>query len=261
VLAAGDGVVTVAGGDLAELFGPIPNFYGRLVVIEHDQTYAGQPIYTLYGHLRSLEVRVGQRVTAGDRVGEVGSAGVAIGPHLHFEVRVGDNTYDATRNPELWLLPLPYNGRPNGAIAGRVLDRDGNPIPELTVAIRPISTESDQPRNRFIQTYSGDPTLNPDDHLQENFAIGDMPRGQYSVSVSTTKFYQQNITVRAGEVTLVTFIVNRPEPTPVVSETPTGFAPTPTAAATAEVTPAETQTGEVTANPEAAPTETPTPAP
>lgn len=259
VLAAGDGVAVVAGGDLAELFGPIPNFYGRLVVIEHDQAYAGQAVYSLYGHLRSVAVNVGQRVTAGDLVGQVGSAGVAIGPHLHFEVRVGRNAYDATRNPELWLLPLPYNGRPNGVIAGRVLDRDGNPIPDLTVAIRPIATESDQPRNRFIQTYSGDPTLQVDERLRENFAIGDMPRGQYSVSVSTTKFYQQNVTVRAGEVTLVTFIVNRPDPTAVVSATPTEVEFT--ATATAELAPAETPVGDVTATLEAPPAETPTAAP
>ena len=262
VLAAGEGVVVVAGEDTAERYGPIPNFYGRLVVIEHDQTDDGRPVYTLYGHLRSVEVSEGDRVQAGDLLGVVGSTGVAIGAHLHFEVRVGANDYGSTRNPELWLAPLPYNGRPNGVIAGRVVDRDGNLIPELTVAIRPISTESDRPRNRFVQTYHDDPQLNADDRLQENFAIGDVPRGLYSVSVNTTKFYQQTITVNAGEVALVVFVVNPPQivPTSAVSDTP----PAPTASAdtaTLEATPLETPAGDPAPTASDLPTETPAPAP
>jgi murein DD-endopeptidase MepM/ murein hydrolase activator NlpD len=222
VLAAGAGEVIVAGVDSDDVYGPQTNFYGNLVVIEHDQTDADRPVYTLYGHLRSIAVTVGQRVAPGDLLGEVGSTGVAIGAHLHFEVRVGANDYASTRNPELWLLPLPYDGQPQGVVAGRVLDPDGESLPELTVVIRPIATESDRPRNRFLQTYSEDPLLNADDRLQENFAIGDVPRGLYSVSVSTTKIYQQTITVEAGQVAWVTFVVNRPPvvPTPSVTDTP-----------------------------------------
>ena len=259
VLAAARGVVVVAGADTASKFGPTTNFYGNLVVIEHEQTDADRPVYTLYGHMRSVNVEAGQRVEAGDLVGVVGSTGVAIGAHLHFEVRVGANTYASTRNPELWLLPLPYDGQPQGVIAGRVLGPDGHWLPELTIAIRPISTESDRPRNRFIQTYTDDPALNADDRLQENFAIGDMPIGLYSVSVNTTKFYQQNITVYSGQVTWVTFVVNPPLPnsggdplteTPPTDATPAATAPT----APVEGTPAPEVSPAVTES-------TPTPAP
>ena len=271
VIAVAAGRVVVAGEDLAEIYGPQPDFYGRLVVIEHDETYAGRPVFSLYGHLRSVAVTVGDRVAAGDLLGQVGAAGVAIGPHLHFEVRVDSNDYYSTRNPELWLLPLPYNGRPNGVIAGRVLDLEGNPIPEVTVAIRPISTESDQPRNRFVQTYTNSPDLNPDDQLQENFAIGDVPRGLYSISVSTTRFFQQTITVIEGQVTLVEFVVPRPQitATPAVTDTPTADpnSLTPTLEGTPLETPvlSETPTGEAAPTVEATPTlelppsETPTP--
>ncbi len=247
VLAAAKGVVVVAGEDTASRYGPTTNFYGNLVVIEHEQTSAERPVYTLYGHLRSLDVEAGQPVEAGDLLGVVGSTGVAIGAHLHFEVRVGANNYDSTRNPELWLLPLPYDGQPQGVIAGRVLDPNGHWLPEVTIAIRPISTESNWPRNRFIQTYTDDPSLNADERLQENFAIGDMPNGLYSVSVNTTKFYQQNITVNSGQVTWVTFVVNPPLAGggSDATETPTAL---PTAAATppprpVDITPAPEVTG------------------
>ena len=115
-------------------------------------------------YLRSVDVRVGQRVEAGSLLGLVGLTGVAIGAHLHFEVRVGANDYESTRNPELWLLPLPYAGEPQGVIAGSVRDPDGNWLPEVTVVIQPISTESDRTRNRFIQTYSTDAS-NPDERF------------------------------------------------------------------------------------------------
>ncbi|MGC9372875.1 MAG: peptidoglycan DD-metalloendopeptidase family protein [Thermovirgaceae bacterium] len=56
--------------------------YGRVVVIDHGKEYS-----TLYAHCSSLLVRKGQRVSAGQAIGKVGSSGRATGPHLHFEVR------------------------------------------------------------------------------------------------------------------------------------------------------------------------------
>ena len=101
VLAASGGVVVTAGADDQVQFGPQGNFYGNLVVIRHDQLYREQYLYTLYGHLSQVMVSEGQLVTAGDMIGLVGGTGVANGgAHLHFEVRIGTNSYDTTRNPE-----------------------------------------------------------------------------------------------------------------------------------------------------------------
>jgi murein DD-endopeptidase MepM/ murein hydrolase activator NlpD len=50
----------------------------------------GSGITTIYGHLSKISVRAGQRVKRGDKIGEVGSTGKSIGPHLHYEVRVND---------------------------------------------------------------------------------------------------------------------------------------------------------------------------
>jgi murein DD-endopeptidase MepM/ murein hydrolase activator NlpD len=72
VLAASDGVVVSAG--------PYAG-YGNMVKLRHaDGTV------TLYGHLSSTLVDIGQRVWAGDQIAKMGNTGNSTGPHLHFEV-------------------------------------------------------------------------------------------------------------------------------------------------------------------------------
>ncbi len=58
--------------------------YGRLVKIQHEFG-----IETRYGHMSRINVRVGQRVSRGERIGDMGASGRVTGPHLHYEVRVG----------------------------------------------------------------------------------------------------------------------------------------------------------------------------
>ena len=63
--------------------------YGRFVVIEHQ--WDGCPYYSLYAHLHSLSVSVGQRVAAGDPLGRLGHTGEGIDrrrAHVHFEVNL-----------------------------------------------------------------------------------------------------------------------------------------------------------------------------
>jgi len=75
---------------------------GIVVWISH-----GGGLYTTYNHLSSEITRVGQRVSAGQRIGYVGMTGRATGPHLHFEVWVtlpwGDWTTSGARNPMAFL--------------------------------------------------------------------------------------------------------------------------------------------------------------
>lgn len=55
--------------------------YGRYVIIDHGNGYQ-----TLYGHCSELCVSAGDKVSAGQKIAEVGSTGYSTGPHLHFEI-------------------------------------------------------------------------------------------------------------------------------------------------------------------------------
>ncbi len=59
--------------------------YGKLVEVDHGNNYK-----TVYGHLHSFDVAVGDRLNQGDFIGEVGSTGRSTGPHLHYEVRLNN---------------------------------------------------------------------------------------------------------------------------------------------------------------------------
>jgi len=98
VRTVGDGAVEFAGWQ---------NGFGNVVHIRHagDRT-------TVYAHLSRIDVKKGQRVEQGQRVGAVGATGWATGPHLHFEFRVNGQHQD----PRLIAkasesIPLPATAR------------------------------------------------------------------------------------------------------------------------------------------------------
>lgn len=175
VLAAGDGTVVFAGTDSASQYGPTTNYYGNLVVIQHNFTAPeGQPVFTLYGHLDRIEVQTGQQVVQGAQIGNVGDSGIAQGPHLHFEVRVGDPAdFGATRNPELWVFPFFRYG----TLAGRLTDASGNLLRDATLQVRSVDIQ------RYAFTYADD-SVNSDPVFNENFVLGDLPANYYEVSVT-----------------------------------------------------------------------------
>jgi murein DD-endopeptidase MepM/ murein hydrolase activator NlpD len=83
----GTSVLAAAGGTVvaAEERGA----YGNLVIVEHADGWS-----TRYAHLDRIGVTTGETVRTGAPIGDVGSTGVASGPHLHFEVWQGEDVRD-----------------------------------------------------------------------------------------------------------------------------------------------------------------------
>ena len=77
IYATADGVVTKSGW---------ASGYGRLIKIKHDFG-----IETRYAHLSKIRVKVGQKVSRGERIGDMGNTGRSTGTHLHYEIRVNGN--------------------------------------------------------------------------------------------------------------------------------------------------------------------------
>lgn len=76
VRAIGDGVVVTAGKS---------GGHGNFVKVDHEGPYASS-----YSHLSKISVKNGQKIRQGQLIGEVGSTGLATGPHLHFQFWVND---------------------------------------------------------------------------------------------------------------------------------------------------------------------------
>lgn len=85
IYSTADGVVTHAGWGSG---------YGRLVKIKHEFG-----IETRYAHLSKIRVSVGQRVSRGQRIGDMGNSGRSTGTHLHYEVRIGGRAV----NPMIYI--------------------------------------------------------------------------------------------------------------------------------------------------------------
>jgi murein DD-endopeptidase MepM/ murein hydrolase activator NlpD len=83
----GTPVRTVGDGNVE--FAGVQNGFGNVVFVRHN---AGD--VTVYAHLSRIDVRQGQKVDQGQRIGAVGSTGWATGPHLHFEFRVNGVNHD-----------------------------------------------------------------------------------------------------------------------------------------------------------------------
>jgi murein DD-endopeptidase MepM/ murein hydrolase activator NlpD len=108
VRSVGDGVVAFAGRQ---------NGYGNVVQVQHGNDRA-----TLYAHLSRIDVKNGQRIEQGQRLGAVGSTGWATGPHLHFEFRVAGQHQDPQRVAKASeTLPLDAASRPRFAETVRLV--------------------------------------------------------------------------------------------------------------------------------------------
>jgi murein DD-endopeptidase MepM/ murein hydrolase activator NlpD len=228
ILAAGPGTVVSSGwGLFSGASDNINDPYGKAVVIKHDFGYKGQTLYTIYAHMIETIALVGQHVETGDVIGLVGSTGATTGPHLHFEVRMGGNTFYTTYNPELWMSP-PQGW---GVLVGRITDEKGNLLNFYPLEVRP--EPSGVPLRRALTYAQG--AVNPDPYYNENLVLSDLPAGIYKLTINyKDKDIQTWAEIFPGQVTYFTFtdkngfeVIPPPEPrleflpiTPTVTPTP-----------------------------------------
>lgn len=208
ILAAGSGTVIYAGQGVYRGGNDIfDDPYGKAVVIEHDFSYQGEPLFTLYAHMDEILVEKGQYVSTGEQIGEMGKTGKTTGPHLHFEVRVGKNEYFSTRNPDLWISP-PQGW---GVLVGQVHTYVGYPLEKQIVYLYP--TEENPvigPVNDvgWIATSYQNDAINPDSYYLENFTLANLPAGKYYVYIPATSIgltYSKEIEIKPGQVTFFRF--------------------------------------------------------
>ena len=199
ILAAGPGTVVSADWGLyTEAPGNRSDPYGQAVVLRHDFGYKGQTLYTVYAHMSKIIAIVGQHVETGDVLGLIGDTGATTGPHLHFEVRLGANTFYRTYNPELWMAP-PQGW---GVLVGRLTDEDGKLLHQFLVEVRLMPSEVPL---RKVFTYAEGP-VNSDDYYQENLVLSDLPAGLYKIAFEyKDKKLQFWADIYPGQVTYFTF--------------------------------------------------------
>ena len=78
VTSASDGTVIATGSD---------SYNGNFVVLDH-----GENITTIYAHLDTISVSEGDKANTETQIGTVGSTGISTGPHLHFEIKIGEES-------------------------------------------------------------------------------------------------------------------------------------------------------------------------
>jgi murein DD-endopeptidase MepM/ murein hydrolase activator NlpD len=206
VLAIGAGTVVHAGRGERDAL---------VVVIRHDSTLVVEgrrrAVFSVYYHNSALDVKVGRRVTAGQRVARVGNTGRATNDHLHLEIHVAPadslgavvdslERFPAyTTNPELWIEPLPNTGM----VAGHVLDGAGAPVPGARIYGLTKSEPRETPFS-FVETYAD--RGHPHPLYGEHFAVSDVPPGTYvlGTEIAGRKVFRR-VTVEAGKLTWVVF--------------------------------------------------------
>ncbi len=203
VIAMAGGEVIHAGPDNPTLLGPYNNFYGNSVVVRLDRmlsTPEGEKeVFLLYGHLNEVFAERGQRLNPGDSVGTVGMTGIAIGPHLHVEIRVGQNSYMTAVNPVLWMQPPGGTG----SVAIRLVNAQGQSWAGARVSL--LRYEGQSARwVRTVETYRSEERLRGNPLWGENGAASNLSAGSYYIAAEVNgEKVGQNIVVEDGKTTFV----------------------------------------------------------
>lgn len=172
-------------------------------VLKCDRKEEGADIFAHYHHQHEIIRKVGDHLKRGEQIGTVGKKGNVTNEHLHFEAAYTatgsqiDSGATQTRNSELWVAPLPGCG----TIVGNLVDSAGMPVGGARIygLTKPIPTETPF---SFAETYKE--KVHPDNVYKENFAIGDVPAGEYMLYSGVADLKSRvGVHVEAGKVTRV----------------------------------------------------------
>ena len=194
IQAAADGVILFAGPDKEAMYSPWTNFYGNIIVIQHEGG-----LFTVYGHLSKIDVQAGQVVTVGEKIGEMGQTGAATGSHLHFEVRMGNvDDYFSTQNPELWLVPK----EGCGTLSIAIID-DAQKFQRSKLTVEQYSDSNAVMVSYYLDTY--DPKMAVG---SENSGMTDLPAGRYRITlIYNGDLYERWVEVKSSRLTQVVIVV------------------------------------------------------
>jgi len=190
VRAVADGRVIEASYD-SNPSGVLP--YGHAVLIEHTAKLDGKPVYTVYGQLAEVLAAKGNAVKAGQVIGKSGKPfDLSVNDRsteIEFEIWIGDLSPSEARNPELYIQPY---AKSTGLIVGRVVDAQGQLLPRQEIHGARKSPD--------LYSLSYDASAKSSD-WRENFAIGDVPAGTYTLTVPGIA--PKTVSVQAGKITNV----------------------------------------------------------
>lgn len=194
VYSASDGVVYFVGYNPNDTInGYEPGGAGNYLVIQ--SIWNNKNLFLFYMHLQRPLITQGQQVIKGQPIAISGNTGNSTGPHLHFELRLGSVNYNSLRsrrNPELWCS---INGM--GAIFGKIPAAPNNTRVDIYPDPKPrppYTTFS------YALTYNfNDPYIGSDDVYQENYAIGDVKPGTYTIT-ALNGLYRRVVTVYPDQV-------------------------------------------------------------
>jgi murein DD-endopeptidase MepM/ murein hydrolase activator NlpD len=194
VFATNSGTITFVGyNPLDTVGGYEPGGGGNYITLR--SMWDGKNIYMLYMHLSRPIVTTGAIVSQGQPLAISGTTGNSSGPHLHYEMRMNAAAYatlGSRRNGELWAampgMGAIYGFVPNAPNSTRVdITPDPKPRPPYTTY-------------GYSLTYNfSDPYLGSDDIYNENYAIGDVKPGTYTIT-ALGGAYTRTVTVAAGQV-------------------------------------------------------------
>lgn len=198
ILAAADGTVVWSGYGLLTGYENPDDPYGIAVAIRHEIGYEGERLFTVYAHLSEALVTVNQVVKQGEVIGLSGNTGDSTGPHLHFEVRLGENKIQNTRNPELWITP-PEGW---GVLVGQLYATDGQELKNKLVQVTSLASG----RHTVLYSYAAQYNANKDGYYQENLVLSDLPAGRYLIEIPyITIWIRVEVEIKPGAVTFFTF--------------------------------------------------------